>query len=101
MRKRKSEITYWERRIKDMFESVPDSNLVENRYRALRFLLKPKYPQLMDIPQETLIEILRDAVYLDRKLRKETEGQQVEEKKILEDEWLVENEYISDPKLPI
>lgn len=81
---------YWAARIEKMFLTIEGSDLVENRYNALRYLLVDKYPQLKEISKETCLEMLREIIYVDRAMRRATEGKQEKEKKILSQEYQVE-----------
>ncbi len=73
-----------------MFKTVEGSNLVENRYRALRYLLNKRYEKQTFTDREMTMNFIKDAVYLDRKMRLWTEGQQVELKKELSEDYQVE-----------
>ncbi len=86
----KQSIKYYESRIAKLFEAEPNSKLVAYRYRTLRYLLLENYPMLEEIGKETVLNILRDTVYLDRKLRLETEGLEEEEKEVLSQTYQLE-----------
>lgn len=93
-RRSKENIRYWNGRLKAMFIKFPETKKVEKRYEALKGLLQKKYDPIMEsVSHETLLQFLRDTVYLDRKLRLETEGYQQEKKKILSQEYQLENGY--------
>lgn len=52
-----------------------EASLLAFRYRTLLASLRVSYPSLTSTTQkEVLLEFIRDTVYLDRKLRKLTEG---------------------------
>lgn len=90
MRRSKQNVEYWETRMKSLFELDPDIKLVENRYTTLRLLLQKKYAPIMEsVSPDTLLQFLRDTIYLDRELRRETEGLQEEEKTILSQEKML------------
>lgn len=79
---------YWEERIKSLFQAAPDANCVEDRYRNLRYLLKNKYSFLQDQDKQLVMEMLKDAVLLDRKLRLWGEGSQKTLKDKLQAEFI-------------
>lgn len=79
----------WDEKIRDMFGADPETMLVKNRYRALRYLLKNKYASQSMDKKEFTIEMLKDCVYLDRKLRLWTEGKETVLKKELSDEFII------------
>jgi hypothetical protein len=84
---------YYTERMKKLFEENPDSKLLEHRYRTIRFALYEEYKELMELcSKDKMLEFLRDIVYLDRKLRDLTEDIQIEEKKILSQEWCIKND---------
>ena len=69
---------------------LPEARLVENRYRTLRYALLEAYPNLINgTDKEVMLRFLKDAVYLDRLIRKETEGEQPLKKKILSQEYII------------
>lgn len=89
----RSESKLWDTKIVTMFEE-PSTKLVENRYRALRHLLSSKYPELVEVAEKpVMLNFLKDAVYLDRKLRLWTEDIEQPLKKELAEEFIV-NELI-------
>lgn len=73
MRRSKSETEHWNKSIKDMFTADPETMLVKNRYRAIRYLLKGRYETQTFENKDQTIEMLKDAIYLDRRLRLYTE----------------------------
>lgn len=83
---------YWTDRITSLFELAPETSLVKERYRCLRLLLQEKYkPIMQSVSVDTIEMFLKDAIYLDRQVRLHTEGQEVEEKELLEQEYIVNN----------
>lgn len=74
MRRSKSETEYWNKSIKDMFSADHETMLVKNRYRAIRYLLKGRYSTQAFENKDQTIEMFKDAIYLDRRLRLYTEG---------------------------
>lgn len=89
MKRSKENVEYWNKRIDDLFELAPEMSLVKKRYDSLKLLLQEKYPFIKE--QENHIQFLKDVVYLDRLIRRETEDQEVEEKKILSEQYVVDN----------
>ena len=74
-----------------LMANKPEARLVKNRYRAIRFVLKNYFPQLFELyPPETIENLLRDVVYLDRQVRLATEGIEGQEKEILSQEYQME-----------
>lgn len=72
----------------------PEARLVKNRYRAIKYVLSHYYPQLFQLyPAETIEELIKDAVYLDRQVRFATEGVDEEAKKILAQSFQIEEGY--------
>lgn len=88
MRIRKQKSEYYKRRLSKLFTEVPDSKYVRNRYRTLRMILLEKHGWMNDIPKETMLEFLRELIYLDRLLRLQTEGIEKSTKKILSDQFI-------------
>lgn len=74
-----------------LHEREPQSKLTQNRYRAIRVALIKDYPTLINgTDKEVMLNFLRDVVYLDRKQRLLTEGEEVEVKEELSQEYQVE-----------
>lgn len=91
MSKRSKQSTeYWNKRIDKLFTLDPEYKSVKKRYDSLKLLLQEKYPHIKDHDN---IQMLKDIVYLDRELRRATEGIEQEEKQILEEEYLLESGY--------
>ena len=89
-RRSKQNVTYWRQRREKLYTFLPESRLVKNRYKAIRALLKDKYPLIAnneDISAVMLENLLKDAIYLDRQIRLDTEGEQELEKKILSQDY--------------
>ena len=58
-----------------------EAHKLENRYKVMAQLLAKEYPSLMtSTTKELMYEFLRDVVYIDRKIRLETEGESEDEK---------------------
>lgn len=91
MRRSKENSKFWENRVNKLFELEPKYKDVEQRYETLYILLQKSYPLIVQsVSRETLKQFIRDVVYLDRKIRWETEGEQVDKKKILSQEKILE-----------
>jgi hypothetical protein len=74
--------------LRNLLENKPEAKLVKNRYRAMKYVLSHYFPQLFEIyPPETIEELLKDVVYLDRQVRLATEGEDEMQKKILCQEY--------------
>lgn len=85
--------TYYKNRLSTLFKESPEAKLVENRYRSIRYALHEEYKQVSEVlGKERMIDLIKDCIYLDRKLREMTEGIQTEEKKILSQEWCLAND---------
>jgi len=82
MRRSKENIEYWHNRTTALFVKAPKFKEVEHRYDALTYLLQQKYP-LVKGNRELYARLLKDAIYLDRHIRKVTEGEQEETKREL------------------
>lgn len=70
----------------------PLARKVKNRYKLIRNVLIELYPDtLEEVLNDKLERIIFDAIALDRKARLETEEEEVEEKQILAQEWVINN----------
>lgn len=87
MKRPKSDTLYWLNRIDRLFEVAPEMKSVKNRYKTLKTLIQERYPQIKDMPNAE--SFLKDIVYLDRKVRWVTEGEEAQTKKILSQEFIV------------
>lgn len=88
MRRSKQNTTYWRHTRQRLYNAHPEAKLVKNRYRTLKALLKEKYPDIT--VDDGVIEFMRDVVYLDREIRKDSEGMEQELKTILSQEKQLE-----------
>lgn len=79
---------YWNNRIGKLIELDPKYKKVKYIYDSLKLLLQEKYPQ---IKSEDGINLIKDCIYLDRKLRLYREGEEDELKSELEQEFIVKN----------
>lgn len=93
MRITKNKSEYYKRRMAKLFEEVPDSKYVRNRYRTLRYLALEKHLFMEQVPKDKMIEFLREIVYLDRLLRLNNEYLEKSTKKILSDQFVQQELY--------
>jgi hypothetical protein len=71
--------------LQKVMQQKQGADKVENIYRTLRFTLKEIYPKTVEsIDRETLLELLHDAVYIDRLARRMRQGKQNTLKKKLQ-----------------
>ena len=90
MKRPKTTTKYLNGQILKLFKTIPESQLTENRQRAVRSVLLEKYAFLKDIQKDTFIELLKDIDYVERKMRYLTEDIQPELKKTLAQESVVQ-----------
>lgn len=90
MKRSKQNVEYWQNRTNKLFTLDPKYRQVKHRYDTIKLLLQEKYPH---IKEHDNTQMLKDIIYLDRELRRATEGEESEEKQILEEEYLLENGY--------
>lgn len=57
-------------KLKQLLIGKPEARERRYRYHAIRAILVSAYPQLKEISKETMLQICRDMVKLDRELRK-------------------------------
>ncbi len=79
--------------LENLFLEHPKAKTVEYRYKSLRYVLKRHFSGLEGIPDDHFEKILKDCVFLDRKIRKLTEGIDQEKKEILSQEKILELGY--------
>lgn len=92
----KTKSEYYKRRMNKLFELKPESRYVRERYRTIRYNLIEKYPWIETIPKEEMLTFLRESVYIDRLLRLQTEGIEPTTKKILSQQFVI-NELGAEP----
>lgn len=86
----KQEIRKWDNRIGEMLTADVETALIENRIRSIRYLLKSEHSEIINNnSKEDIIQFIRDAIYLDRKMRLFTEGIEEQKKKQSSDEFIV------------
>lgn len=76
--------------LEKLYTKYPEAKDVKNRYRAMRTLLQREYISLQGIDNKVLEDILKDTVYIDRLIRRATEGLEDEEKTILSQDFQLE-----------
>ena len=79
------------RTLTKILDKYPKSHKVSEIYKVMEIVITQEYPSLAkNYSTDTLKEIIRDIVHIDRKLRKMTEGEDVENKKRLSQEYQME-----------
>lgn len=89
MKRSRSESKAMDKAILDLFKEVPEAKLTKNRHKTNRVLLTQRFSELKDIPKERMCQIIFDCVTPDRRLRLWTQGEEVELKKLLAGEYVV------------
>ncbi len=80
--------------LNELLDKYPDAHKVSERYRLMRAVLSEEYGNLIEnTSRELMMQFLKDVVYLDRQVRKETEGEETEEKHLLAKEKMEELGY--------
>jgi len=85
MHRSKDNIKYWNDRVIKLFEIDPRYKKVKYIYDSIKLLLQEKYPNI----REEDIQLIKDIIYLDRKLRLFREGEEQELKGILQQEYII------------
>ena len=76
------------RSLANAIRTIPEATDVKNRYRLMSYILNDFYPIISgSVSRDTFKEFLREVVYLDRMIRKETQGKDEEEKTILSQDF--------------
>lgn len=84
--------------IEKVLAANPKAYLVANKYKVLRVILTRRYPMLLELNQEALLDIIFDAVNGNRDWQMLTEGHDVENKNRLEQEFKIGEGYHDFPK---
>lgn len=79
--------------LKNIIDTRPEAKLVAHKYRVLAGMAQKMYPELKEIPQLKLADIVFDIVNGDRDWRLLTEGEDKENKDKLEEKKLQELGY--------
>lgn len=75
--------------LEQIIKENPKAKLVANKYRVLAGMIQRMYPEMREIPQMKLGEIIFDSVQADRELRLLTVGEDVENKNRLEEQYVL------------
>lgn len=70
-----------------LYAKYPQAKEIKERYKVMRTILGREWLSLSKIEQKVLEDILKDAVYIDRLIRRMTEDVEQEEKIILSQEF--------------
>lgn len=76
--------------LQKLYAKYPEAKKVAERYKVMRTILGREWLSLGKIEQKVLEDILKDAVYVDRLIRRMTEDTEQEEKEILSQEFQLE-----------
>lgn len=76
--------------LEKLYTKYPEAKEVKQRYKVMRTILGREWLSLSNIEQKVLEDILKDAVYVDRLIRRMTEDTEQEEKEILSQEFQLE-----------
>lgn len=88
--------------MKELFKEHEEAKLVKNRYKTIRYALYEEYNELISLTsKERFIDLIKDILYTDRKLRSLTGDIEQEEKQILSQQWQVDNNYEPQIKLKL
>lgn len=78
----------YKKTLKDLLEGHPEASKVKEKYRVLMYLLSREWKNLiLSRENETMKDFLKDVIYADRLIRKQTEDIDEEEKEILSQEF--------------
>jgi len=83
--------------IAKVLEANPEAYKVANKYKVLRAILRRRYPALVELDQQTLLDVIFDAVNGNRDWQMLTEGHDEDEKRRLEQEWKMGEGYHDFP----
>lgn len=79
--------------LQNIIKENPEAILVKNKYRVLAGMAQRMFPELKEIPQARLADMVYDIVNADRDWRTLTEGFDKKNKGRLEEEKLVQLGY--------
>lgn len=91
MKRSKENVKYWDNRSKKLFLLDPKYKSAKFRYEAIMLILREKYPQIKELP--SIETILKDAIYIDRRVRLLTENEEKQIKIEMSQEWQLEHGY--------
>lgn len=85
----------YKRELTKLLDEHPEARMVAKKYKVLAFILNKEHSAMMGKIKggDSFINFLQDVIYIDRLIRKETEGVDDEKKKILSQEKQVELGY--------
>ena len=84
----------YKKTLTELLDKHPEARMIAKKYKVLAYTLNKEYPVLMS-KNESWDNFLRDVVYIDRVIRKLTEGDDQYNKDIAEQEWQMGNRYES------
>lgn len=92
----------YKRALGELLASSKVAHTIAKRWKVLAFALSKEWPSKVS-PESSFYSFLEDVVYIDRKIRKLTEGDDQENKDIAEQEWQIENGFEpgANQKLPL
>lgn len=78
--------------LKSLIDKNPDAKEVAKRYKVMAFVLSKEWGNLIMsiVDKNILYDFLHDVTYVDRLIRKQTEGFEEEEKQILSETFQLE-----------
>ena len=78
--------------LSQIIKERPDACLVKNKYKVIVGMIKRMYPNNYEkIPKEVWEKLVFEIVNADRDWRLLTEGKDKENKKMLEQQWVIKN----------
>lgn len=80
----------YKRALIDLLASSPEAHTIAKKYKVLAYALSKEWPSKVS-SESSFYSFLQDVVYIDRKIRELTEGDDIENKLISEQEWIAEN----------
>lgn len=88
----------YKKSLTELLATNKEAHKVAERYRVMLYLLNKEWSNLLSQhDKEVMKEFLKDVIFLDRKIRLETEGEDEDEKEILSQEFKVEELGIGKP----
>lgn len=77
----------------ELLKREPSANLVENRYKVMLYVLSKRKlwndTLFAHLENFAIYDLLKEVIYIDRQIRKETEGKDIENKEILSQEYQI------------
>lgn len=75
--------------LQKIIKKYPECNLTRNKYKAITLMLKELHPEIGNINNKILLEVVFNAIHADRDWRKLTEGNEQELKEILSQDYQI------------